>query len=147
MTKVFHFDAPRGRYDADACILWCFDSRFELGLRKYLHRIGIVNVDPIKLAGGAKTLASPEKESDRQFVLDQIRKSIRLHNTKRVILKVHSDCGAYGGLEAFGNDPKREAEHHCAELHKAADCLRANIPDVEILAFYVDFEGIWQEEL
>ena len=48
---------------------------------------------------------------------------------------------------ARANDPRREAEHHCVELHKAADCLRANIPDVEILAFYVDFEGIWQEEL
>jgi hypothetical protein len=50
--------------------------------------------DPIKIAGGAKCLASPEPESDREFVLDQIRKSMRLHETKRVILMVHSD-GAY----------------------------------------------------
>jgi carbonic anhydrase len=147
MNKVFHFDAPRERYRCDAAILWCFDSRFELGLRKYLQRLGIVNMDPIKIAGGAKCLASPEQESDRQFVLEQIRKSINLHGTKRVVLKVHSDCGAYGGLEAFGNEPRREAEHHCLELHKAAACLRAAIPDLEILAFYVDFEGIWQEDV
>jgi len=147
MNKVFHFDAPRARYHCDAAILWCFDSRFELGLRKYLHRLGIVNIDPIKIAGGAKCLATPELESDREFVLEQIRKSIKLHGTKRVILKVHSDCGAYGGLDAFDNDPRREAEHHCVELHKAAACLRSAIPDLEILAFYVDFEGIWQEEV
>ena len=91
MKKVFHFDAPREKYHCDAAILWCFDNRFELGFRKFLKRIGVVNSDPIKVAGGAKCLASPEQESDRAFVLDQIRKSIRLHGTTRVILMVHSD--------------------------------------------------------
>lgn len=43
MKKVFHFDAPRGQYHCDAAILWCFDSRFELGFRKFLKRIGVGN--------------------------------------------------------------------------------------------------------
>lgn len=147
MTKVFHFDSPRDRYQADAAILWCFDKRFELGLRKYLRRIGIVNIDPIRVAGGAKCLSSPDQESDRQFVLEQIRKSIQLHGTPRVVLKVHSDCGAYGGLEAFDGDARREAEHHCQELQHAAQVLHSAFPQLEILAYYVDFEGIWQEDL
>ena len=63
MKKVFHFDAPREKYHCDAAILWCFDNRFELGFRKFLKRIGVVNSDPIKVAGGAKCLASPEHES------------------------------------------------------------------------------------
>jgi hypothetical protein len=92
MEKVFHFDAPRENYQCDAAIVWCFDNRFDLGFRKYLKRAGIIYTDPIKVAGGAKCLASPELESDREFVLDQIRTSIRLHQTKRVILMVHSDC-------------------------------------------------------
>src|SRR6476661_8925358 len=99
MRKVFHFDSPRNKYQCDAAILWCFDNRFDLAFRKFLMRNGIVNTDPIKIAGGAKSLASPEQESDREFVLDQIRKSIRLHDTRHVILMVHSDCGAYGGLD------------------------------------------------
>jgi carbonic anhydrase len=42
-----------------------------------------------------------------EFVLEQIRKSIRLHGTRRVILMVHSDCGAYGGLaEGFRGDAR-----------------------------------------
>ena len=98
VKKVFHFDAPREKYHCDAAILWCFDNRFELGFRKFLKRIGVVNSDPIKIAGGAKCMASPDHEADREFVLDQIRKSMRLHGTRRVILMVHSDCGAYGGL-------------------------------------------------
>ena len=59
MKKVFYFDAPRDKYHCDAAILWCFDNRFELGFRKFLKRIGVVNSDPIKIAGGAKVLAGP----------------------------------------------------------------------------------------
>ena len=34
VKKVFHFDAPRDKYQCDAAILWCFDNRFELGCGK-----------------------------------------------------------------------------------------------------------------
>ncbi len=148
MKKVFHFDAPREKYHCDAAIIWCFDNRFELGFRKFLKRVGVANSDPIKIAGGAKCLASPDPESDREFVLEQIRKSMRLHGTRRVILMVHSDCGAYGGLAGgFGGDERAEAEHHHTELQRAAVSLRKAIPEVEVDAFFVDFEGVWSAEL
>ena len=148
MKKVFHFDAPREKYHCDAAIIWCFDNRFELGFRKFLKRVGVANSDPIKIAGGAKCLASPERESDREFVLEQIRKSIRLHATRRVILMLHSDCGAYGGLDdGFGGDARAEAEHHHAELQRAAENLKRAIPDIAIEAYFVDFEGVWSAEL
>jgi hypothetical protein len=148
MKKVFHFDAPREKYHCDAAILWCFDNRFELGFRKFLKRIGVFNSDPIKIAGGAKCLASPEHETDREFVLEQIRKSIQLHGAKRVILMVHSDCGAYGGLAGgFGGDARAEAEHHHGELQRAAANLIKAIPGIEVQAYFVDFEGIWEAEL
>ena len=117
MKKVFHFDAPREKYLCDAAVVWCFDNRFDLGFRKFLKRIGVTNSDPIKIAGGAKCLASPELETEREFVLDQIRKSMRLHGTRRVILMLHSDCGAYRGLtDGFGDDPAAERIHHRQEL-------------------------------
>jgi len=148
MKNVFHFDAPRERYQCDAAIIWCFDNRFELGFRKFLKRVGVANSDPIKIAGGAKSLASPDLERDREFVLEQIRKSIRLHGTRRVILMVHSDCGAYGGLaEGFGGDAQAEAAHHLVELRRAAENLRKAIPGVEVDAYFVDFEGVWSAEL
>src|ERR1700733_14618736 len=147
MKKVFHFDAPREKYECDAAILWCFDNRFDLSFLKFLKRIGVVHSDPIKIAGGAKCLASPERESDREFVLEQIRKSILLHATKRVILMVHSDCGAYGGLaEAFEGDSRAEAAHHERELQRAAAHLSKAIPGLEIQGYFVDFEGIWDAE-
>ena len=147
MQKVFHFDSPREKYHCDAAVVWCFDNRFELGFRKFLKRRGVVNSDPIKIAGGAKSLASPEHETDRQFLLDQIRKSIRLDGTERVILMLHSDCGAYGGLAAFGNNTQTEAEHHRHELQKAAQNLYTAIPTVEVSGYFVNFEGIYEADL
>jgi carbonic anhydrase len=148
VKKVFHFDVPREKYHCDAAILWCFDNRFELGFRKFLKRIGVMKSDPIKIAGGAKVLVSPEHESDREFVLEQIRKSMRLHGTRRVILMLHSDCGAYGGLAGgFGGDARAEAAHHERELQRAAGNLRAAIPGVEVQGYFADFEGIWEAEV
>ena len=144
MRKVFHFDAPREQYVCDAAIVWCFDNRFQQGFAKFLKRIGIVYQDPIRIAGGAKALASPTHPGDREFVLDQIRTSMRLHGTKLVILKLHSDCGAYGGLEGgFGGDAKLEARRQEEELRRAAACVREAIPGIEVQAYFVDFEGVW----
>jgi Putative carbonic anhydrase len=147
MRKLFHFDSPREKYRCDAAIVWCFDNRFDLGFRKFLKRIGVQYSDPIKIAGGAKCLASPSQESDREFVLEQIRTSIRLHGTRRVILMLHSDCGAYGGLEAFNGDTQAEADHHRDELKLAKASLAAAIPDIHVDAYFVNFEGVWEPKM
>jgi carbonic anhydrase len=147
MKKVFHFDSPREKYHCDAVIVWCFDNRFNLGFTKFLKRIGVANADPIKVAGGAKCLASPELERDREFVLEQIRKSIRLHGTKLAILMLHSDCGAYGGLVGgFAGDARVEAERQNKELQLATANLLREIPEIAVQAYFVDFEGVWAVE-
>lgn len=146
MKKLYHFDAPRERYICDAAIIWCFDNRFETGFRKFLRRIGVVYWDAVKIAGGTKCLASPDRESDRVFVLDQIRISMRLHQTRRVILMLHSDCGAYGGLEGFANNVTAERDHHFEEPRKAAKVVTDAIPAVSVDGYFVDFEGVWAEE-
>ncbi len=115
-------------------------------LRKLIKRIGALHVDPILVAGGAKCLAGDDQESERQFVLEQIRKSMRLHGTQSVLLMLHSDCGAYGGLAAFDDDPAREAEHHRNDLHRAVDFLQAQIPELTIRGYFVDFEGVWEAD-
>jgi carbonic anhydrase len=104
----------------------------------------VTATDPVKVAGGARCLASPDRGEDFDFVLDQIRTSVNLHGTTRVILMVHSDCGAYGGLAAFGNDPAVEAEHHRQELHRAVANLRTRMPHLRVDGYFVDFEGVWE---
>ena len=146
MRKVFHFDVPHDPYTADAAVVMCFDLRFNLSFHKFLKRIGAPNYDLVKVAGGAKCLASPDNESEREFVLDQIRKSIRLHRTPRVVLMVHADCGAYGGASAYDN-VAAEAAHHEAELLRAAELLQAAIPGLTVEAYFVDFDGVWEVDL
>ncbi len=148
MKKVFHFDVPREEYHCDAAVVWCFDHRFHLGFAKFLKRMGITSSDEIKIAGGAKSLASPQRETDREFVLGQIQTSIRLHGTKRVILMLHSDCGAYGGLaKGFAGDTRAEAQQLEAQLRLAADCLRKAVPGIDVQAYFVDFEAVCEVDL
>lgn len=144
MHKVLYFVSPTEKYICDAAVVWCYDNRFETVFRKLLKRIGVFYSDPIRIAGGARCLASSMHENERQFVLEQIRRSMQLHSTRRVVLMLHSDCGAYGGLAAFGGDAAREADHHEADLQKAAAFLKTAIPGLEVLAYFVDFEGVWE---
>ena len=142
MEKIFHFDSPPEPYVADAAVLCCFDQRIRLATSKFLRRRGIVRPDMIVVAGGAKTLASPRNDFERDFILEQVRMSIRLHRTTKMFLMSHSDCATYGGLAAFDGDQGREARHHEHELQRAAELVRANFSDLTVKCFFVAFDGV-----
>jgi|SRR5579864_862589 len=143
MEKIFHFDSAAEAYVADAAVLTCFDQRIRQSVNKFLKRQGIVRPDMIVVAGGAKTLASPRNDFERDFILEQVRMSILLHGTQRAYLFCHSDCATYGGLAAFKGDRTAEADHHFQELQKAADLLRTAFPKLEVERFFVNFEGVF----
>jgi len=142
MRKVFHFDSPPQPYTADAAVLCCFDQRIRLAVNKFLQRRGILRPDMIVVAGGAKTLASPRNDFERDFILEQVRMSILLHRTRRVYLMSHSDCATYGGLAAFSGSQEREAAHHKQELQRAANLITSNFSEVDVECFFVTFEGV-----
>jgi hypothetical protein len=142
MDKVFHFDSPPEPYVADAAVLCCFDQRIRLAVAKFLQRQRVLRPDMIVVAGGAKTLASPRNDFERDFILEQVRMSIRLHQTAQMFLMSHSDCATYGGLQAFEGDTKREMDHHRQELRRAAALVKQNFPALTLKCFFVDFGGI-----
>ena len=142
MEKIFHFDSPSEPYVADAAVLCCFDQRIRLAVSKFLQRQGILRPDMIVVAGGAKTLASPRNDFERDFILEQVRMSIRLHQTAQMFLMSHSDCATYGGLKAFDGDREREMAHHRQELQRAAALVKENFPQLALKCFFVDFSGI-----
>src|SRR5450755_3403006 len=144
MRKIFHFDSPPGQYVADAAVLCCFDHRISTAVRKFLKKQGIERADMIVVAGGAKTLASPRNDFEQDFILEQVRMSIRLHQTKRVMVMSHSDCATYGGLAHFTGDRDAEANHHLAELIRAGELLTANFPNISVEPYFVKFDGIWE---
>jgi carbonic anhydrase len=144
MRKVFHFDSPAGPYVADAAVLCCFDHRISTAVRKFLKKQGVEHADMITVAGGAKTLASPRNDFEQDFILEQVRMSVHLHQTKRVLVMTHSDCGTYGGLEHFKGDRQAEAEHHRSELLRAGELLTAEFPGISVEPYFVKFDGIWE---
>lgn len=143
MQKVFHFDSEPDPYAADAAVLTCFDQRIRTTVNKFLQRRGIRRPDMIVIAGGAKTLASPRNDFERDFILEQMRMSILLHKTQRAYLICHSDCATYGGLAAYNNDRAAEAEHHGQELQRARELVNDRFPDLQVECFFVNFEGVF----
>jgi len=145
MEKRLHFDSPSDQYQCDAAVVACFDNRFDAALRKLVRRLGIERPDVIRIAGGAKALASPEPEFERDLIVDQVRKSINLHRTTRALLVLHSDCGAYGGI-AGRFQGSRDAEVACyeEEFRNAAAVLGEAFPGIEVGCYYIDFSGVWE---
>ena len=144
MRKVFHYDSSADPYVADAAVLCCFDHRISTAVRKFLKKQGIERADMIIVAGGAKTLASPRNDFEQDFILEQVRMSTRLHQTKRVMVMSHSDCATYGGLAHFKGDEAAEAEHHRSELLCAGELLTSNFPGISVEPYFVKFDGIWE---
>jgi len=142
MEEIFHFNSAPEPYLADAAVLCCFDQRIRLATNKFLQKRGILKPDMIVVAGGARTLASPRNDFERDFILEQVRMSIRLHHTRRMFLMSHSDCATYGGLAAFDGDRLREATHHQHELQRAAELVKGSFPGLDVECFFVNFEGV-----
>jgi len=143
MQKAFHWDSPSDPYVADAVVLTCFDQRIRTAVNKFLHRRGILRPDMVVIAGGAKTLASPRNDFERDFILEQVRMSILLHKTTVAYIMRHSDCATYGGLAAFQGDREAEAKHHSQELERARELLNDRFPGLRVRCFFVNFEGVF----
>jgi hypothetical protein len=143
VRKLYHLESQCEPYECDGFVLACFDARYDLVTRKFVKRCGIERPDAVRIAGGAKVLASPVDEQERAFALNQIRTSMRLHGTRRALLFAHSDCGAYGGLERFGNDLQAETDHLKGELTRASQYLTAQVPGLSVEAYYLDSQGVW----
>ena len=139
---VFEWSTPLEHYAAEAFVVRCFDDRFWKAFKSFLKARGFKHIDPESVAGGAKIFSSPEKESDRDFMLRELEKSIRLHRTKKVMLFTHHDCGAYGGFGKFNNDRDAELAFHAREHKKAADVVRPRFPDTAIESYFMDDQGI-----
>ena len=139
MQPVLSFHTKPDHVSVDACIVWCFDPRFSALLHAFERERGYAHTDIVKVAGGAKDLASPGLGSSREYLLGQIEASLRLHHAPRVILMMHDDCGAYGG--------RRGSTHYEAELRKARQVLETFLSgkgkgDTEIELLFCDFEGV-----
>ena len=156
-------------YQAEAAVVWCFDARFQPALEELKKKLGLEKIDLISVAGGAKDLVGPSgdealagnlnkifsyclkifrrilkfrHEALMGYLIRQIEISVRLHNTKKIILMTHSDCGAFGGLKAFDNSEKVELARHIEILEQAKKTVMSRFPGLSVVACFVDFETV-----
>jgi hypothetical protein len=135
LEKIFHFDSPLEVYTADACVITCFDARFDQAIRKFLKRQGILLFDHVKVPGAAKPWSLAEPDADGDFLLRAVRTSMRLHRSPRVVIVAHNDCGAYPGVSA---------EVVAADAARSAAYLRAAEPSLRVESYFADFDGIYR---
>lgn len=115
-----------------ALILHCIDFRFGEAIKNWLKEKGLLNnCDIVSLAGASKGLVNPKNPAEPEIILRQIEISSNLHKISQVILMNHTDCGAYGGRDAFASG---EAEHsqHVGDMQEAKKLILNKFPELEV---------------
>ena len=108
------------------------DFRFGEAIKSWLAENHLLNdCDLVSLAGASKGLVSPKNQAEPEIILRQIEISTSLHHITQVILMNHTDCGAYGGRDAFEST---EAEHnqHVLDMKKAKAVILEKFPDLQV---------------
>ena len=67
MKTVLQHPTDSHHYEAEICLVWCFDDRFSPLLDALIKQENWKYLDLIKVAGGAKGLAGEAGETDRVF--------------------------------------------------------------------------------
>jgi hypothetical protein len=124
-----------------ACIIFCMDFRLNKLLAEFLaeQNLDKDGADIIRVAGAAKSLARPGDPRDRDFLLEQLATSGRLHGTRRFYLINHEDCGAYGEEQVPDSDA--ELAMHARDLRTGRALLQKRFPAVEVLTYFMSLDG------
>lgn len=136
---------PREHYIAPATIVWCFDAGFLSEVKEFCLKRGLdfERIDLITEPGGAKNFVSPVKEALRESLVWRVQTSLKLHHSGLVILQLHSDCGAYGGIQAFNNSFEMEEANHKQDGKAAESYLKNFLPtDIRIESWFSDFSKL-----
>lgn len=93
--------------------------------------------DIVGIAGAAKCF---DGGSDQETLMKQIKISSDLHKISKVILMNHTDCGAYGGRDAFTDRDEEDAAHKKALGH-AKGVLASEFPHLEVKEYIAQIES------
>ncbi|MCD6218535.1 hypothetical protein J7L05_11875 [bacterium] len=130
----------------NVCVINCIDFRIykENTLHEFLHEEGVSSYDLVSVPGAGKAIID---ETSRKLVVDSIRISMELHESKAVYIIHHRDCGAYGGSSA-SESPESEFEMHKSEMEKAEMILKAEFGSgLNVRKVFLDSSGGENPEL
>jgi len=104
------------------------DFRLTNDVHEWMQKKNLVNdCDIISVAGAAKDIV----ENPQGYVASLVKLSVQLHQTKKIILMHHLDCGAYGGSSAFRSQAE-EIDKHRSEMQKAHNIIAEQCPGIQI---------------
>lgn len=127
---------------AQAIVVTCIDWRFrdKVGDAEFTKAVflafGVERFFEIRLAGGAKNIASPNKEGRREAVFDDIRLALKKHIGTIILLNHANGCAKYADDGYLFTDPETERIFHEKELRLAGDITFSHFPETKILLGY-----------
>lgn len=120
-----------------ACVIACADTAIKLPLQREFDKcFGSKGYFWLPQLGGAKKLSSPDSESQRENLLQDIRDARAIHSFGLIVLVNHSICGKYKLSGQSFDDPQKEERFHRQELDNAADVIRKEFPDMAVEKHY-----------
>ena len=123
MAKLVH------SHSCENFILTCIDFRFQKAISEWIKQNNWEeNYDLLSIAGTQKNAVD---SATKDFFLNQLAISVRLHSPKVVVLVAHQDCGAYGGSTAFGNWDEEKAKY-MEDLNAAEAAIKEKFPEMEV---------------
>lgn len=126
-------------HHCSALVICCMDFRLQHCIPDLALQFDIVtNHDYVAVAGGIKSLVAPAKPEYREFIMEQIRISVMLHEIGQVLIVNHLDCGAYGGKRAFASEGEERAKH-TADMRAAARMIKERYPSLEVASVLAEF--------
>jgi len=94
--------------------------------------------DEISLAGAGKELVDGY-QIIKEFLLKNIKISLKLHESRRVFLLHHSQCGAYAASYSFAT-PAAEKAKQLADMRIAEKLIKERFPEMEVLKFWAELQ-------
>jgi hypothetical protein len=126
-------------HSCQAIIYHCIDFRLIKETMKFINdNYGIGKCDIVSVAGSGKGIAD-DNEIFRNYLLRQAKLSHDLHNSRKVVLIHHSDCGVYNNCYQF-NSGEEEKQKQIEDMKKAETVIKEALPDVSV-------EKIWAQML
>ena len=123
-------------------VIRCMDSRFHAELPRLLaEHFGMERFEYDSPGAGSGGSRSVIDERSREVVFAALDLAVPLHHVWRLIIVDHVDCGVYGGSGRFG-DPGAEHQFHAERLREAREIVHRSYPQLEIMLFLQDRDGI-----
>jgi hypothetical protein len=119
--------------EVEELVIPCSDHRFQHAFDAVIKSNGVDRADRINYPG-------PSLAIGNGTLLPAIEKLHSLHDFSTVRILDHTDCGAFGGLEAFNGDELKEAEEHFRKLSIAKKAIHTILPHITVVEHVVGIE-------